>query len=142
MILTELILENTLASYEPEEVVALLSCFVFQEKTDVEPVLTPKLQEGRDAITAIAERVGAVQDYHKVPRPDFRALKFGLMEAVYEWAKGMVQFLVDFGVINTNVFLYSLSRESQNLRTSRKGPLCASSRAWTSVVAKSEMQHV
>lgn len=91
LILTELILENTLAAYEPEEVVALLSCFVFQEKTEVEPVFPPKLGEGRDKILAIADRVGAVQDRHKVSADDFRSsLKFGLMEVVYEWAKGMV----------------------------------------------------
>jgi len=91
LILTELILENTLASYEPEEVVALLSCFVFQEKTDVEPLLSPKLETGRDAILEISDRVGRIQDLHKVAAEDFRSnLKFGLVEVVYEWAKGMV----------------------------------------------------
>lgn len=90
LILTELILENTLASYTPEEVVALLSCFVFQEKTDVEPVIPARLQEGRDAILAISDRVGRVQDRHKVAAEEFRTdLKFGLIEVVYEWAKGM-----------------------------------------------------
>jgi antiviral helicase SKI2 len=92
LVLTELILENTLANYEPEEVVALLSAFVFQEKTDVEPVIPPKLEEGRDAILALADRVGRVQDTHKVAAADFQtALKFGLAEVVYEWAKGMVR---------------------------------------------------
>ena len=90
LVLTELILENTLAAYEPEEVVALLSCFVFQEKTDVEPVIPPKLQEGLEAIMALAERVERVQERHKVPGEEFRALKPGLVEVVYEWAKGMV----------------------------------------------------
>lgn len=89
LVLTELILENMLAVYDPEEVVALLSCFVFQEKTDVEPELPPKLQEGRDAIIAINERVSKVQEAHQVPGEEFRQLKFGLMEVVYEWAKGM-----------------------------------------------------
>ncbi|CDO73133.1 hypothetical protein BN946_scf185007.g187 [Trametes cinnabarina] len=89
LVLTELILENTLAAYEPEEVVALLSCFVFQEKTDVEPVIPPKLQEGLEAIMAIADRVERVQDRHKVPGEEFRQLKPGLVEVVYEWAKGM-----------------------------------------------------
>lgn len=50
LILTELILDNTFAAYEPEEVVALLSCFIFQEKTDNEPLLTPKLEEVRAAL--------------------------------------------------------------------------------------------
>ncbi|KAJ7269314.1 antiviral helicase [Mycena haematopus] len=90
LVLTELILENTLAGYEPEEVVALLSCFVFQEKTDVEPVISPRLEEGRAAILAISDRVGRIQDFHKVAVEDFRSnLKFGLVEVVYEWAKGM-----------------------------------------------------
>ena len=98
LILTELILENTLASYTPEEVTALLSSFVFQEKTDNEPKLTPVLEQGRDAILAIAERVGRVQDRWKVA--DFSSgggggggrneggLNFGLCEVVCEWAKG------------------------------------------------------
>ncbi|KAF9021753.1 translation repressor [Hymenopellis radicata] len=90
LVLTELILENTLANYEPEEVVALLSCFVFQEKTEVEPVVPPKLEEGKEAIMAISDRVGRLQDKYSVPVEDFRSnLKFGLMEVVYEWAKGM-----------------------------------------------------
>ncbi|TFK94989.1 antiviral helicase [Polyporus arcularius HHB13444] len=89
LVLTELILENTLAAYEPEEVVALLSCFVFQEKTDVEPVIPPKLQEGLAAVMAIAERVEAVQTRNNALAEDFRALKPGLVEVVYEWAKGM-----------------------------------------------------
>ncbi|KAG8904178.1 hypothetical protein FRB99_002126 [Tulasnella sp. 403] len=90
LVLTELILDNAFALYEPEEVVALLSGFIFQEKTEIDPVLPTKLIEGRDHILAIAERVGRVQDGHGVPAPDFQSsLKFGLIEAVYEWAKGM-----------------------------------------------------
>jgi len=80
-----------LAAYEPEEVVALLSAFVFQEKTEVEPVFTPRLENGRDALVAIMERVSSVQDRHGVVADENRwKLKFGLMEAVHEWAKGMV----------------------------------------------------
>lgn len=46
LILTELILDNFLAGYEPEEAVALLSAFVFQERrSEVEPQLTPRLEE-------------------------------------------------------------------------------------------------
>lgn len=89
LVLTELILENTLGGYEPEEVVALLSCFVFQERTDAEPNLTPRLESGREAILIIADRVGVVQDKHKVVAEEHRSdLKFGLIEVVYEWAKG------------------------------------------------------
>jgi antiviral helicase SKI2 len=89
LVLTELILENTFASYELEEVAALLSCFVFQEKTDIEPVLTSRLLQGRDEILAVAARVGRIQDYRKIGAEDYeKKLKFGLVEVVYEWAKG------------------------------------------------------
>ena len=133
--LTELILENTLASYDPEEVVALLSCFIFQEKTDVEPVIPPKLKEGLDAIMAIAERVGSVQDAHKVPGEEFRTLKFGLVEVVYEWAKGMVRVAVYQQLPPHEAYLrlsmfFSHSSRLLILQMSRKALSCDALRGW------------
>jgi antiviral helicase SKI2 len=75
---------------------------VFQEKTDNEPVLTPALEQGRDGILAIAERVGRVQDRWQVADISNSnsksggggggggngGLKFGLCEVVWEWARG------------------------------------------------------
>ncbi|EWC44211.1 hypothetical protein DRE_06956 [Drechslerella stenobrocha 248] len=94
LVLTELILENTLADFEPEEMVALLSAFVFQEKTDVVPVVPPKLEKGKGKILEIARRVNEIQTKHQVllnaDTDDFEGRpRFGLMEVVYEWAKGM-----------------------------------------------------
>lgn len=95
LVLTELILENVLADFEPEEIVALLSAFVFQEKTGAEPALTPQLQKGKETIIAISEKVNAFQTQHQVilssdDSNDFVSQpRFGLMEVVYEWAKGM-----------------------------------------------------
>lgn len=90
--LTELILENTLANYSPEEVVALLSVFVFVEKTDSVPVITPSVERGLEVIYEIADRVERVQDSLSVAHDDFRTkFKPGLVEVVYEWARGMVR---------------------------------------------------
>ncbi|KAK5656611.1 hypothetical protein OQA88_4591 [Cercophora sp. LCS_1] len=95
LVLTELILENVLADYEPAEIAALLSAFVFQEKTDTVPVLTGSLERGMKTIIAISEKVNAVQTLHQVIQTseeanDFASRpRFGLMEVVYEWAKGM-----------------------------------------------------
>lgn len=95
LVLTELILDNVLAGYEPAEIVALLSAFVFQEKTDSVPKLTPALEEGMATIIAIAEKVNNVQTLHQVilsseDGSDFVARpRFGLVEVVYEWARGM-----------------------------------------------------
>lgn len=95
LVLTELILDNVLADFEPAEIAALLSSFVFQEKTDIEPTLTGNLERGRDTIIAIAEKVNDVQTRLQVIQSsedsnDFTSRpRFGLMEVVYEWARGM-----------------------------------------------------
>ena len=95
LVLTELVLENVLAEYEPEEIVALLSAFVFQEKTESVPTLTPRLEKGTKEIIAIAEKVNNFQIQHQVIQSsedsnDFASKpRFGLAEVVYEWAKGM-----------------------------------------------------
>ncbi|KAL5639152.1 hypothetical protein ACGC1H_006609 [Rhizoctonia solani] len=90
LILTEVILDNMLAAYEPEEVVALLSCFLFQDKTEATPQIPDKLKAGQEEIVKLADRVGRRQLANKVADPDFSAkLKFGLVEVVYEWARGM-----------------------------------------------------
>ncbi|KAI0162119.1 DSHCT domain-containing protein [Xylariaceae sp. FL1272] len=95
LVLTELILDNVLADYEPAEIAALLSPFVFQEKTDSAPNLTGALQRGRKTITEIAEKVNTVQVDRQVIQSseesnDFaNESRFGLMEVVYEWARGM-----------------------------------------------------
>jgi antiviral helicase SKI2 len=84
-----------LAEYEPEEIVALLSAFVFQEKTDVEPVLTASLERGIAKIVAISENVNKLQTLHQVilssdDSNDFVSKpRFGMVEVVYEWARGM-----------------------------------------------------
>ncbi|MCJ1289376.1 hypothetical protein MMC34_000908 [Xylographa carneopallida] len=95
LVLTELILENVLAEFEPEEIVALLSAFVFQEKTDVEPTLTPGLERGKETIIKISAKVNSFQIEHQVilsssDSNDFVSRpRFGLVEVVYEWARGM-----------------------------------------------------
>ncbi|KXJ89372.1 NUC185 domain-domain-containing protein [Microdochium bolleyi] len=95
LVLTELILDNVLADYEPAEIAALLSVFVFQEKTDMVPNLTGSLERGMKTIIEISEKVNAVQTEHQVIQStedsnDFVSRpRFGLMEVVYEWARGM-----------------------------------------------------
>ena len=95
LVLTELVLENVLSEYEPEEIVALLSSFVFQEKTESKPNMTPALERGQAAIVKIAEKVNNYQILHQVilssdDSNDFVSRpRFGLVEVVYEWARGM-----------------------------------------------------
>lgn len=76
----------------PAEAVALLSALVFQEKSEAEPGLPPRLVAARDEAAALAHAAGEVQrdaGLDIVPE-DFvlATLNFGLMEVVYEWAQG------------------------------------------------------
>ncbi|KAJ1882026.1 Antiviral helicase ski2 [Kickxella alabastrina] len=95
LVLTELILDNTLATYEPEEIVALLSAFVCGEKN--EPVdlfnrLPPNLRRGRELVLEAARRIGSIQVAYGLPisvEEYQREFRFGLMEVAYEWARGM-----------------------------------------------------
>ncbi|KAI1111621.1 DSHCT domain-containing protein [Nemania sp. NC0429] len=95
LVLTELILDNVLADYEPAEIAALLSAFVFQEKTESVPNLTGNLERGMKTIIEISEKVNTVQTNRQVIQSsedsnDFVSRpRFGLMEVVYEWAQGM-----------------------------------------------------
>ncbi|EPQ26088.1 uncharacterized protein PFL1_06296 [Pseudozyma flocculosa PF-1] len=89
LVLTELILENALVRYTPEETVALLSIFLFQEKTSVVPELSERLSEGYATIVEIADRVNAVQALNQLNFEDFaNPQKLGLVQVVYEWARG------------------------------------------------------
>ncbi|CAG8811903.1 24858_t:CDS:2, partial [Gigaspora rosea] len=45
LVLTELIFENVFANYDHSEIVALLSCFIFQKRIVNEPKLIPKLEQ-------------------------------------------------------------------------------------------------
>jgi antiviral helicase SKI2 len=61
LVLTELVLKNRLSKYEPEEILALLSCFIFQEKTDSTPNIMPARERSRETISQISERVNYYQ---------------------------------------------------------------------------------
>ncbi|XP_020223630.1 DExH-box ATP-dependent RNA helicase DExH11 [Cajanus cajan] len=92
LICTECLFENQMDELEPEEAVALMSAFVFQQKNTSEPSLTPKLSEAKHRLYKTAIRLGELQARFNLPiDPAEYAqenLKFGLVEVVYEWAKG------------------------------------------------------
>ncbi|XP_073062145.1 DExH-box ATP-dependent RNA helicase DExH11 isoform X2 [Primulina eburnea] len=92
LICTECLFENQLDGLEPEEAVAIMSAFVFQQKNTSEPSLTPKLSEAKMRLYDTATSLGELQSKFKLqvdPQEYAREnLKFGLVEVVYEWAKG------------------------------------------------------
>ncbi|XP_075042652.1 superkiller complex protein 2 [Mixophyes fleayi] len=92
LLVTELVLDGALSPLAPEEIAALLSCLVFQHKTQCEPRLTDTLKQGVKKVRELAEQLALVQRECGLRESveDFVAqYKFGLTEVVYEWARGM-----------------------------------------------------
>ncbi|KAI3450303.1 hypothetical protein Pfo_006968 [Paulownia fortunei] len=92
LICTECLFENQLNDLEPEEAVAIMSAFVFQQQNTSETSLTPKLSQAKKRLYDTAIKLGELQAKFKLQvDPQEYAqenLKFGLVEVVYEWAKG------------------------------------------------------
>ncbi|XP_059626534.1 DExH-box ATP-dependent RNA helicase DExH11 isoform X2 [Cornus florida] len=92
LICTECLFENQLDELEPEEAVAIMSALVFQQKNTSEPSFTPKLLEAKQRLYNTAIRLAELQaQFNLQIDPEEYArdnLKFGLVEVVYEWAKG------------------------------------------------------
>lgn len=96
LVLTELILDNFLGDFEPEEIVALLSVFVYEGRTREEepPIITPRLARGKKRIEEIYTQMLKVYETHQIPltRDEAEFLerkRFALMNVVYEWARGL-----------------------------------------------------
>lgn len=125
LICTECLFENQLEDLEPEEAVAVMSAFVFQQRNASEPSLTPKLSAAVRRLYDTAIKLGQLQAELKLPiNPEEYArenLKFGLVEVVYEWAKGTefaeICELTDVPeglIVRTIVRLDELCREFRN----------------------------
>lgn len=101
ILLSELIFHNGFKDFEPEEIVSLLSCFIFQEKVEYEEELSSKLSFGVNMIYDMAKKLGDIQlqvarENNMVPynldliaHASLDKLKCGLVQVVYEWANGM-----------------------------------------------------
>ena len=87
---TEILFNNILEPLSAEEAVAMLSALVFQEKNDVDDVLTVNMETAKCEMQLIHLNLTTVQDLEKIENdPDAKPiLNFGLCQVVYEWAKG------------------------------------------------------
>ena len=92
LLLTELIFSNIMDSLDVAETVALLSAFVFQKKTQDGQELPPRLITAKKQVTELARDIGKLQIQMGVDQDVqeymAEALNFGLLEVVYEWARG------------------------------------------------------
>ncbi|KAG6800914.1 helicase SKI2W [Apis mellifera caucasica] len=85
LLITELILKNVLTVLQPAEIAALLSALIFQQRTDVEPNLTPELKRSCEEIKEIHAELEALEQHYQLVT--LQPLNFGLVEVVYDWAQ-------------------------------------------------------
>jgi antiviral helicase SKI2 len=125
LLLTELILSNFFGAYTPEECVALLSCFIFQERLASEPNLTDNLLDGKNQILALAQTVGNIQVSKgvNISLEDYvQSFKFSLTEVVYEWAKGMTfKQITDLTTVQEGSIVRCMTRLNDLCRDVRNG---------------------
>ncbi|XP_060019168.1 superkiller complex protein 2 isoform X2 [Lagenorhynchus albirostris] len=92
LLLTELMFDNALSALRPEEIAALLSGLVCQSPGDPSDQLPSTLKQGVERVRAVAKRIGEVQvacGLNQTVEEFVGELNFGLVEVVYEWARGM-----------------------------------------------------
>ncbi|XP_071074504.1 superkiller complex protein 2 isoform X2 [Dasypus novemcinctus] len=92
LLLTELMFDNALSALRPEEIAALLSGLVCQSPGGPADQLPSTLKQGMERVQAVAKRIGEVQvacGLNQTVEEFVGELNFGLVEVVYEWARGM-----------------------------------------------------
>lgn len=90
LLLTELIFNGTFNELNPEQCAALLSCFVFEERSNEQPRLKPELQEPLNQLQEMARKIARVSRESKieiVEKDYVESFRFELMEVVYSWCK-------------------------------------------------------
>uniref|UniRef100_A0A7S3EI07 Helicase C-terminal domain-containing protein n=2 Tax=Rhodosorus marinus TaxID=101924 RepID=A0A7S3EI07_9RHOD len=91
LVITELMLGGNFNEMAPEVVVALLSCFVFDERSDESLVLQPQLQKALNLLREVATRIGVITQECKIPldiEEYVQSFEPGAMRVMYEWASG------------------------------------------------------
>lgn len=92
LLLTELIFNGTFGNLTPEQITALLSCFVFDERVDNKGgAMHPDLKEPFRAVQTMAKKIAQVSVEAKLPlvEDDYvQQFKPELMDVVFQWARG------------------------------------------------------
>jgi ATP-dependent RNA helicase DOB1 len=92
LLLTEMIFQGAFNDLNPEQIAALLSCFVLQERIEMrQPIKDEALTNPLKIMNAIARRIAKVSQESKMPVVEeeyIASFRPELMDVVYSWAKG------------------------------------------------------
>lgn len=92
VMLTELLLQESLLTLGAPEVAGLFSCFVYEQRSNSEAVIPRSMKPAIEKFVEIALKIGRVQRESGFDEPAEQFLEqfsFGLCNVVYHWAKGM-----------------------------------------------------
>jgi antiviral helicase SKI2 len=96
LIVTEMVFEGLLNDLEPEEIVAVLSALIYQEKSndaELDAELPERLVNCIEKMKSVATNLGQLQKDQglEIDPGEYcdGSLKFGLVHVVYEWALGV-----------------------------------------------------
>lgn len=91
LLLSELLFNRFFNELTPEQCAAVLSCFIFEEKSNESPALKEELAKPLREIQAQARIIAKVSQESKLPLNEdeyVQGFKYQLMEVVYAWAHG------------------------------------------------------
>lgn len=91
LLLTELIFNGTFTDLSPAQCNALLSCFVFQERSKEERKPNPELDGPYKALTEMAKKIAKISKECKleiIEKDYIESFRSELMAVVYSWSKG------------------------------------------------------
>ncbi|KAH8922563.1 antiviral helicase [Atractiella rhizophila] len=116
LLLTEMIFNSVFNDLSPEQCAALLSCFVFSEKSEKIPSLKEELSGPLRIMQEMARRIAQTQKECRMEIDEQEyvdSFKVGLMDVVFQWCKG-----ANFAEVSqaTDVFEGSLIRAFRRLQ--------------------------
>lgn len=91
LLLTEMMFGGTFNPLTPEQCAALLSCFVFQEKSEAKVKIREELAAPLRVLQETARRIAKVSNESKIPVVEdeyVQSFKVEMMEPVLQWCKG------------------------------------------------------
>ncbi|CAG2107236.1 unnamed protein product [Medioppia subpectinata] len=91
LLLTEMLFNGVFNDLNVYQISALLSCFVFEEKTQQVPKLTDELSKPLRTMQELAKRIATVSIEAKLDLDETQYIekfKPNLMDVIYSWAKG------------------------------------------------------
>lgn len=91
LLITEMLFNGLFNDLNPYQINALLSCFVFEEKTESMPKLTDELSKPLRQMQELAKRIATVSKEAKLEIDEeayISSFKPNLMDVIYAWSKG------------------------------------------------------